>query len=59
MTQSQSENSMLENNLKELVQKYTHLEDALACEEAENRDLEERLERTEALRHSQVVIGRD
>ncbi|KAK7015208.1 hypothetical protein SK128_004882, partial [Halocaridina rubra] len=30
--------------MKDLVQKYTTLEDALACEEAENRDLEERLE---------------
>ncbi|KAK4322320.1 hypothetical protein Pmani_006926 [Petrolisthes manimaculis] len=35
----------LETNMRDLVQKYTSLEDALACEEAENRDLEERLER--------------
>nr|XP_045618513.1 hyaluronan mediated motility receptor-like [Procambarus clarkii] len=39
------ENKIMESNLKDLVQKYTNLEDALACEEAENRDLEDRLER--------------
>ncbi|XP_064088181.1 hyaluronan mediated motility receptor-like isoform X3 [Macrobrachium nipponense] len=39
------EKETLEHNMKDLVQKYTSLEDALACEEAENRDLEERLER--------------
>lgn len=33
-----------DTHLKDLVRKYTNLEDALACEEAENRDLEERLE---------------
>lgn len=41
----QEENKTMESNLKDLVQKYTNLEDALACEEAENRDLEDRLER--------------
>ncbi|XP_042858234.1 myosin-13-like isoform X2 [Penaeus japonicus] len=39
------EHKTMELNLKDLVQKYTNLEDALACEEAENRDLEDRLER--------------
>ncbi|KAK3855032.1 hypothetical protein Pcinc_038537 [Petrolisthes cinctipes] len=39
------EHQALETNMRDLVQKYTSLEDALACEEAENRDLEERLER--------------
>ncbi|XP_042222047.1 hyaluronan mediated motility receptor-like [Homarus americanus] len=39
------ENKTMESNLKDLVQKYTNLEDALACEEAENRDLEDKLER--------------
>ncbi|KAK7073616.1 hypothetical protein SK128_002043, partial [Halocaridina rubra] len=38
------EKEEVEANMKDLVQKYTTLEDALACEEAENRDLEERLE---------------
>ncbi|XP_045126764.1 hyaluronan mediated motility receptor-like [Portunus trituberculatus] len=35
-------------HMKDLVRKYTNLEDALACEEAENRDLEERLEEARA-----------
>ncbi|XP_068218157.1 hyaluronan mediated motility receptor-like isoform X1 [Palaemon carinicauda] len=45
LSKMKEEKEMLEHNIKDLVQKYTSLEDALECEEAENRDLEERLER--------------
>ncbi|CAL4123174.1 unnamed protein product, partial [Meganyctiphanes norvegica] len=37
------EHCSMEANLKDLVQKYTNCEDALACEEASYRELEERL----------------